>query len=212
MALPTVDREAQKGAHVATRKAPRIPHVIQAYRVGPDPEDIRQDVLRFTTEDNALTIARNAAETHLAGWLFVLNGEPVEELELAHSVTVADLSPYRAIEPKVKASSAGAFTWQVEGAALLIATGLDPAGLSAYLSDYRTEAGRIMRKRSATCERAALICAEMNADVPPRVAIDHHRLPPLRRGPVDARPDEHPDTAALRYYREMVSRGEVDAR
>lgn len=195
---------------MATRKEPKIPRVIQAYRVGPEPDDIRNDELRFTTEDNALIIARNAAETHLAGWLFILNGEPVEGLELATHVTVADLAPYRAIEPNVKASSAGAFTWQVEGAALMIATGLEPAGLSAYLADYRTAEGRIMRRRSATCERAALICAEMNGGAPPKVAIDRHRLPPLRRGPgqVVSRPED-PDAAALRYYREALVSGEV---
>jgi hypothetical protein len=193
---------------MATRRS-KIPHVIQAYRVGPAPEDIREDVLRFTTEDNALRIAEHTAETHLAGWLFYLNDQPIDGLELATTVTVADLSPHRAIAAKVKASAAGAFTWQVEGAAELIALGLDPAGLTVYLSDYRTEHGRVMRKRSATCERAALICAEMDAGTHPRVAIDHHRLPSLRQGPALVAPPDDPDAAALRYYRESLVRGEV---
>jgi hypothetical protein len=86
----------------------------------------------------------------------------------------------------------------------MIATGLDQPALDAYLSDYRTAEGRIDRRTSASSKRAALICAEMEAGASPRVAIDRHRPPTPKREPLNDQ-----DAAALAFYREMVSAGEL---
>ena len=103
----------------------------------------------------------------------------------------------------------GVFTWQCEGAALLIAAGLEPAGLDVYLSDYRTAQGRIDRKRDASSIRAAAICQEMEAGVHPRDAIARHkpaRVPALTN--VHDRPAPPSDEgAALAYYRSLVLSG-----
>lgn len=173
----------------------RRPHSNRVIWTYPDSGD--EDLI-FTTPENAWMIAENSAEHHVAGWLFYLADRPVPEFRLATQVTAEGL-------PRHRPHPNGTFTWQVEGCALIIAAGLDQPALDAYLSDYRTAEGRIDRLKSASSKRAALICAEMEAGAPPRVAIDRHRLPSVKRGPSL---DEQ-DIAALAFYREMVSAGEL---
>jgi hypothetical protein len=181
----------------------RIKLVQQVYRSGVN--DYRVDPLGpFTTDENAWMIAEAAAEKHVAAWLFILAGRPVPGYEAAELVHVDGLA-------RRKPHSQGRFTWQCEGAALLIATGLNDVELDARLSDYRTAEGRIDRVRSASSQRAALICAEMEAGVHPRVAIDRHRLPSVRRDIVTTTSPTLPpgDAAALQFYREMIAAGEL---
>lgn len=163
--------------------------------------DSGDEELVYTNPEHAWTIAEASAENHVAGWIFYLANRPVPGFRLATAITVAGL-------PRRKPHPQGTFTWQVEGAALLIAAGFkDPTGWEVYLSDYRTAEGRIDRKRNASTVRAHLICVEMEAGAHPRVAFDRHRLPPVPRVTAPAMTSE--DHAALEFYRSMVARGEL---
>lgn len=176
--------------------------IVQRYALGG--QRYREDPLSgFTSDAAAWTMANDIAEKHVAGWLFQLAGRPVEDFELATLVRVEGLTRKRP-HPE------GVFTWQCEGAALLIAAGLDTYGLDVYLSDYRTAAGRIDRKRDASSIRAAQICREMEAGVHPRDAIARHkpaRVPALVN--VHDRPVPEDTAAQLAYYRGLVVSGEV---
>lgn len=167
--------------------------------------DSGDEDLVFTTPENAWRVAENSAENHIAGWVFWLSDRPVLGYRLATQVTIEGL-------PRRKPHPQGRFTWQCEGAALLIATGLDTVErLEAYLNDYRTTEGRIDRKRdTASRERVRLICAELEAGVHPRDAIARHRLPSVKRDAV-TQPMTNEDAAALAFYRQMVSAGELAA-
>ena len=180
----------------------KIKLVQQVYALGDN--TYRVDPLGpFTTDRNAWNIAEDAVEKHIAGWLHYLAGRPVPGFELATLVHVDGLTRHRP-HPR------GCFTWQCEGAALVIAAGLSPAGLDVYLSDYRTAEGRIDRKRSASSQRAALICAEMDAGAHPRDAINRHKLPPVKRDAVTQPVTmTNEDAAALAFYRQMVAAGEL---
>lgn len=174
--------------------------VVQGFTL-PD-KNVREDaIVGFTTVENAWALAEATAEKHVVGWLLHLAGTPVEDFELAAWVSCRGL-------PRRRPHPSGAMTWQTEGCALAMATGLDRPALDAYLADYRTAGGRIERKRSASSRRAALICAELEAGVATDVAIGHHRLPSVRRNPAVPAPPSA-DAASLRYYRELVASGEV---
>lgn len=128
----------------------------------------------FTTDDNAWTIAQNAAEQHLAGWLFHYAGQPVPGFNLATVVGVEGLS-HRQPHPN------GSYWWQVKGTALMKASGLpDPSTLlTTDLADYRTEEGKIRRVRSTSSRRAGNIAELMAQGVHPRDAILAFRPPPV---------------------------------
>ena len=181
--------------------------VFQRFPLGGD--EYREDQIGpFTTDANALLFAEDVAEKHTAGWVFYLAGREVPAFELATLVRVEGLERRRPHPQGVR-------VWQCEGAALLIMTGLepDPAKLHAYLEDYRVTEGRIDRKRTATSVRAALICAEIERGVHPKEAFDRHKLPSVTRDAVIQAAAANPhaqDEAALRYYRQLVSAGEVE--
>lgn len=142
-----------------------------------------EEIGPFTTDENTWTIGRNAAELHVAGWLYRLAGSPVKGLDLAVAVSVEGLA-HKHPHPH------GSYVWQAKGAALVTASGLpDPrALLDTHLADYRTEEGRIRRTRSKSSTRAAAIAQAMEAGVHPRDAILAFRPPPVvhtSSGPVD---------------------------
>lgn len=182
-------------------KRARVKQIIQVF-AHPSPDD--GPIGPFTTDENAWTMAETIAEKHVVGWLFHLRGTPVEGFRLATSVTVEGLA-HRKPHPH------GTYTWQVEGAALIQATGLTPPALDAFLADYRTMAGRVERMRSASADRARKICAAMEEGVHPRAAINAHKLPSVRRldPPMPAPPD--PTADVLTFYREAMVNGEVVA-
>jgi hypothetical protein len=122
----------------------------------------------------------------------------VPDLELAVTVTVEGLARH-------KPHPQGRFTWQVEGAALVIAAGLEtPGAYDVILNDYRTARGRIDRKRSASSDRARLICAAIDLGLTPREAFERFKLPSLARQADPSIPTD-PDAAALEYYRSLVA-------
>lgn len=163
--------------------------------------DSGDEDLVYTNPEHAWTIAETSAENHVAGWVFYLANRPVPGFRLATAVRVEGV-------PRRKPHPQGTFTWQCEGAALLIASGFkDPTGWEAYLSDYRTAEGRIDRKRNASSARAHLICVEMERGEHPRDAIKRHGLPPVPRVTAPAMTSE--DAAALAFYRQMVAEGEL---
>jgi len=187
---------------MAAKAPPR--QIVQRYALGSN--RFRDDILPgFSTDRAAWTMAEDVAEKHIAAWLFELTGQPVPGFEPATLVRVEGIAR-RNPHPE------GSFTWQVEGCALLIAQGLDPAGLQVYLSDYRTSEGRIDRLRSASSQRAALICAEMEAGTPPQVAFERHKLPSIHRraSVTNPRLSGDDDAAALAFYRSLVAAGEVE--
>jgi hypothetical protein len=166
----------------------------------------------FTTDANAWAMAEHVAEQHLAGWLFHLAGRPVyvetadgttRRFQLAHLVTVEGLER-RNPHPQ------GDFTWQVEGAALVMATGMKTPALNAVLADYRTDHGRITRRRTASARRIKLMCAAVEAGATPRQAFDTFKLPSVQRSDFEAIPATPPPTDdVLAFYREAMVSGEV---
>lgn len=183
-------------AHVRT---PNTRQVIQVYTDPTIPDD---PIGPIGTDERAWAWAQVIAEKHYAGWLHYLAGRPVPGLILATAVTVEGLARRRP-HPQ------GCFTWQVEGAALITAAGVTLPELEQSLSDYRTAAGRIDRKRSVSAERARAICADMERGEHPRDAIAAHKLPSVPRIEVPVPAPDVPVQEALRFYREAMVSGEV---
>lgn len=186
----------------------------QADYIGPglevSPGEWREEIGPFTTDANAWAMAEHVAEQHLAGWLFHLAGQPVyvdtadgtRRFQLAHLVTVEGLER-RNPHPQ------GDFTWQVEGAALVMATGMKTPALHAVLADYRTDNGRITRRRTASARRIKLMCAAVEAGATPRQAFDAFKLPSVTRRDFEAKPVSAPTEDVLAFYREAMVSGEV---
>lgn len=185
--------------------ARKVRQIVQVFPLGGD--RVREDPLVAPTQDDvAWEFAEVIAEKHVAGWLFMLAGKPVPGFELATSVRIEGLARH-------KPHPNGSFVWQTQGSALLIAARLGDVQLEHRLSDYRTAEGRVDRARSASSDRARMICEAMEAGVPPGTAIAAHRLPSVRRDAVTEAASPRvgsSDAERLAYYRGLLVSGEVE--
>lgn len=183
----------------------KVRQIVQVFPLGG--ERFREDPLVAPAQDAvAWEFAEVIAEKHVAGWLFLLAGKPVPGFELATSVRIEGLARH-------KPHPNGSFVWQTQGSALVIATRLDIPQLEHRLSDYRTAEGRVDRARSASSDRARMICEAMEAGVPPGKAIAAYRLPSVRRDAVTETalpPPGSSDAEKLDYYRSLIIRERSD--
>lgn len=170
-----------------------------------------EDIGPVTTDAGVLHYARGAVELHTAAWLLYLTtGELVGKWEPAYVVQALGLdqsTDYRR-----------ARTWQCHGMALIEAAKLtttlgNAAALAASMvTDYRVEGARVMRRGSASCERARAWCEMYERKQNNQGS--HDRVPtgmPLPGRPaveaayeVTARPDD-PRDVALTFYREAFA-------
>ena len=183
---------------MATAKS-RVRQIVQVYDLGGG--RTREDALVAPTTDAAAwKWAEEIAERHVAAWLHEFAGQPVPDFEPALAVRIEGLA-------RKNPHPNGSHVWQVRGAALILASGLqDPGAFEVFLSDYRTAEGRIDRKRSASSERARDICRAMEQGEHPREAIASRRLPSVPRIPTpNTSPRHDDDAAALAFYRSLVA-------
>jgi hypothetical protein len=164
-------------------------------RVGND--EWAEEIGPASTDQNVLALARGAVEVHAASWLIYFTTGELVGLWKPPTIVEALGLDYATDRKRYR-------LWQVEGMALVEAAKLtetvaDVARVIA--TDYRVEGARVMRRGSASAQRAKAWCEQYDhlQAHSPDPTRPPNPLPPL---PIPPAPDPTPEILA--YYREAM--------